>query len=87
MIAHELPIKAKEYWSKMKIGFIAYESKNTDRRVLLDQHPGKPLHLHIGDREIEIEHIQSLDAAMDFFFEQVEKMFGELTDGSNSENF
>ncbi len=68
-----------------KIGFdkaysfswIAFDPLNTKRRVLMDQHRGRPCHLHVEDREVEIELPGSLEEAEELFQGEVTKYFGE----------
>jgi hypothetical protein len=59
--------------------WIAFDPEKPDRRVLMDQHRGRPCHLHIGDKEIFMTvEFDSLDKAISFFFLEVKKHFGEL---------
>lgn len=71
--------------NKVELGFdaayrfslIAYDPLRPERRVLIDQHVDKPCHLHIEDREFEIESPATLDALIELFQLEVVKYFGE----------
>jgi hypothetical protein len=59
--------------------WIAFDSDKPSRRVLMDQHQGRPCHLHIGDKKVlEDLKFYHLDEAMQTFFAEVEKFFGKL---------
>jgi hypothetical protein len=59
--------------------WIAYDPEDPARKVLMDQHSGKPCHLHIGDREVELKvKFDSIDEAVLAFSLEVRKYFGDF---------
>jgi hypothetical protein len=69
--------KAKEFPDGYKVSMIAFREDSPDRRVLLDCHPPKGPHVHVGESEIKFEW-QGLDHAYYYFWSLVEAEFGVL---------
>ncbi len=57
---------------------IAFDPLRPERRILIDQHKGRPCHLHIEDREFSMELPASLDDLLKLFQTEVVKYFGEM---------
>lgn len=59
--------------------WIAFDPKDPDNRVLMDQHSEKPCHLHLDGLEINLDPSPlNLDEAIKIFWNEVRKHFGEL---------
>lgn len=59
--------------------WIAFDSVDPKLRVLMDQHSGRPCHIHLGDKVlVPDEQPDSIEAAIDLFWLEVKSYFGEL---------
>jgi hypothetical protein len=56
---------------------IAFRDDDPERRILLDCHPPKGPHYHVGTEEVQFEW-QGLQNADDLFWKLVEAEFGKL---------
>lgn len=69
--------QANQFPDGFRVSMIAFRSDSPERMVLLDCHPPKGPHYHLGDKEVSFEW-QGLDAADELFWNLVEKEFGKL---------
>jgi hypothetical protein len=61
------------------LSWIAYDPEDTLKRVLMDQHQGRPCHFHIDDKVVELERPpRDFNEAYDIFRAEVVKYFGEI---------
>lgn len=60
-----------------KVSMIAFRSDMPERRILLDCHPPKGPHYHVGTEEVQFEW-QGLQSADDLFWKLVKTEFGNL---------
>ncbi len=59
--------------------WIAFDSSDPKRMVLMDQHTGRPCHLHVGEKDIVLSELpETIDAAINLFWFEVKKHFGEI---------
>jgi len=66
-----------EFPDGYKFRRIVYNIENPSELVRLDNHQGKPLHLHIdGDKKGKLVPWISLEETRQFFFQQVYQRFG-----------
>jgi hypothetical protein len=66
-----------EFPDGYKFRWIVYNIENTSELVRMDNHRGKPLHLHIdSDKKSEPVPWVSLNETRKFFFHQVYQRFG-----------
>ncbi len=77
MDCYKIPLKELRFENNYRFSFIAFDPQFPERRVLVDQHPGRPCHLHIDDLEIETEMPSTLSAAIKLFEAAVLQSFGE----------
>jgi hypothetical protein len=79
MDCYYIPNSKASFSSAFTFSWIAFDPKNHDRRVLMDQHKGRPCHVHINERHVDISPTpSSLDDAIEIFWTEVEKHFGKL---------
>ncbi|KLL04726.1 MAG: hypothetical protein MRERV_13c017 [Mycoplasmataceae bacterium RV_VA103A] len=72
-----IPEVRVEFPEGYKFRWIVYNVENTSELVRLDNHRGKPLHLHIDDdKKGKPMAWVSLEATRQFFFQQVYQRFG-----------
>ena len=69
--------RAHEFPDGHKVSMIAFRDDDPGKRVLLDCHPPKGPHYHIGSAEVQFEW-QGLKSADDLFWTLVEAEFGKL---------
>ena len=73
--------QAHEFPDGFKVSMIAFRDDNPEKRVLLDCHPPKGPHYHVGAVEAQFEWA-GLKSADDLFWNLVEAEFGKLEEVS-----
>jgi hypothetical protein len=63
----------------ISFSWIVFDPSEPERRVLMDQHRGRPCHFHIGNDELILNPTPvSIDEALEVFWSEVVKYFGEV---------
>jgi len=61
------------------LSWIAFDPLKPSKRVLMDQHRGRPCHIHIDDKDKVLDVLPNdLGEAYDIFRAEVVKHFGEI---------
>ena len=71
MDCYRLGFKERESIGSFVFSWVVFDPMRTERRVLMDQHRGRPCHLHIGGLETLLEHApESIDEAVHIFWKK-----------------